>query len=778
MKKTLFIAFAMLSSLFMTAQETLPRLKKVTVRKPEILTQNTYKLEDLNREFCSENKWGTKKTVKEHWVVYSDRSRNTLYLDAEKSQKLENTLAFGQEVVIAQIKGDMAYVYEVNTHNTDWPNIPDYAEMLGWVPMENLLLWNVCPTDMRGVQYKALISINLNKLKGHKEYKGFRYDSPDGEQNPRNLDYGMSFYFVMKEDPRSGRALLCENPTYQGRNNLFGWVDGSAYSPWNQRTCLEPNWNAEFVANHKGKEIGVYSDKQLTTGNKVTSWVYGQSNGDEERWYEYRMDPAQLRFPILDKVVNDEHIHCTSFSAPNGGKANYDEDNRSVTTNVEQIRNMRGQMNVILVVEATTEMQAVFPSIKESIEKCRSFNGQGLNVKVGAVLYRGANQGVDGIDVVSLTNYDDLLLNSKFDAVKANGKLDSKERDVALSLAIEKAADANTMGYNKDQNTLLIVVGSRGAPDSDTLLESPQLLNKLVENNVQIMSVQVVQKTEGSWANFNFQIADLIKTNVDQQYAAIGDCASFSPRAQNDGYNFYSKEKEESVLFAQIRYSKDSDKALTPPEITKYIDNGINKFAETSVAWNKHFEESLGNLAFDPDFLKRHLGEEGYQQWKKVKAISAFDGYTKQKDSEGENYWNYILFFSGRELEDLITKLEPAYEAAKNGSDDRKVYVNAIRDIIKGQLGQSDDKAIDEYNIDKIQELLYGLNVHIEGRYNRYTLKQLLDQREVITTRFQSILSDFKKKYERLNDISGNYTYRVLMGKDYYYWIPVEDLPY
>ena len=43
---------------------------------------------------------------------------------------------------------------------------------------------------------------------------------------------------------------------------------------------------------------------------------------------------------------------------------------------------------------------------------------------------------------------------------------------------------------------------------------------------------------------------------------------------------------------------------------------------------------------------------------------------------------------------------------------------------------------------------------------------------------YQTILDNFVKKYERLKEIQERYTYRVLLGKDYYYWIPIEYLPY
>ncbi len=781
MRKTLFVILAMCSTLLVYAQEGIPVLpKKVKVGKPAILEQQPCKLEELKKEFCAERKWGTKKTVPEFWFVYSDRSYNVLYSDANKTRKLEATLAFKQELVIADVQGDMALVYEDrNRDGRVYPMIPqDQAKCLGWVPMDHLMLWDKCPTDRRGVQYKALISVNLNELKGDVyNFKDKYYEHPENDNNPKDLQMDMNFYFIMKES--GGRALLAKRPTVDNGGGLYGWVDYSAFSRWDQRACLEPNWDPMFVEDHKGQDVGLYYDRDLTS--RVTHWEYGKSNGDEDRWYEYRMDPAQFRFPILDKVgEGDKSIHCTAFSSVSGGKANYDEGNREVTEDVEQIRKMRGQMNLIFVVEATTEMNGIFPAIKESIKKCEAIAGQGLNVKVGAVLYRGDAQGASGIETVALTNYDDPLLNKKLEAKNANGKITGKDRDVALSLALEKAADAGAMGYNKDHNTLLLIVGSRGAPEDDMSFESSQLLDKLLENNVQVMSIQVVRNSTGSWVNFNDQMRTLIKNNVTCQYKAIGDKPKFNPTKGGDGYNFYSEKNrsDESVLFAEFRYSKELGKALSPTEVTSYIDSGINKFAEISEKWADHFEEALGDIEFDPQFLEHYLGADGYQQWKKVKAISALEGYTRFKDPNNQKYWNYILYLSGDELGGLINEMKLVYEAAKEGSGDRKPYINAMKAIIKSHLGQNDDKKIDNMDVEELQELLYGLNVHNDDREYNYTLKEIQDPRVVISSAYQTILDNFVKKYERLKEIQERYRYRVLLGKDYYYWIPIEYLPY
>ena len=502
----LLICVMLLSCPLMTAQEAPSLPKQVKVGKPAILKpeNGTYKRSDLEREFCTASKWGTKNTIQEYWTVFSDRNDNPLYADAAKLQKLGTSLRFNEQVVIAEVKGDMALVY-ADAKQEHYPTIPSYAKSLGWIPMENLLLWDKCPTDTRGVQYKAILAINLNKMGGGRQFQGKYYENPEGEEFAHDLPTDMKFYFILKEAGKGNdmRVLLCSNPTVQG-NNLLGWVDNNAYSTWIQRACLEPNWDPKFIANHKGTEVGVYATEFLKSGDKVKSWEYGKQNGVDRNPYSYyRMDPQQLRFPILDKV--DEHaewIYCLVLSS-------YDED----------------------------------------------------------------------------------------------------------------------------------------------------------------------------------------------------------------------------------------------------------------------------NVKFDAAFLKKYLGEVGYEQWKEKKMASVYEGYTPRKDSEGNNYWNYVLYLSGDELYKLLNDLKPVYTVAKAQSDDRKPYVDAMRALIKAHYGQLDDKGIDAMDADQLMELIYGVDVHTEMTNHR-KLKDIRNPRVVTTIEYRKILKTFSDNYEKIQKYyNDGYTYRVQLGTDYFYWIPIDELP-
>ncbi len=796
MKKVLTVLILCLGCQMIAAQKAPKLPSKVKVGKPEILVSSgsTYKYDDLMRVFNEGNKWGIQKTSsKFYWNVFSDRANNPLYSDASKTKILDNVLGFKQKVIIAEVKNNMALVYE-DPKMENFPEIPSYAKSLGWIPIENLLLWEKCPTDEHSVQRKALIAINLREAKEIKDFY-YYYDDPVKDDDSTRLNMDMQYYFIMKETPNGSRVLLSTASTLENGRELLGWVDREVFSRWDQRACLEPNWDTVFVDKHKGKgkQVDIYQNKSMSEGGIVASWEYGRSNDDKERQYRYRMFSEQLRYPILDKV-NEENdwIHCTVFS-DNTRKANFDDDSRSITNYVNRIRQMRKQMNIIFAVEASTDMREVLPAIRESIEKCNSFGGQGYVVRVGVVLYRGSSQGIKGIERVELCSFDDPELLSMFDKAKANYKLSGKST-MALSSAIEQATDAETMGFNKDQNNLLVVIGSHGAPDNDKLLPfsdevliSPDLQKRLNDNNIQVLIIQVEKGSDGSKVNFNNQMVELMHLNVQNQYVDKGDSAIYTLRSQQDGYSFVSwkslidEEYGGSVLFSQIRYPQDFDRKLTAQEITKYLDNGINKFAETIENWITHFEESLRNIQFDPDFLKDQLGVEGFERWKKKKAITAYDGFALKNDLEGLDYWHYILYLSKSEFRTLLVNMRDAYDEAKKEEPNRGEYIDAMRSLIKAQYGQLDDKTIDAKDADELQEMIYGLNVRVENKNidnKRYSLKEIQDPGQVSNGKFADIMIDFVEKYEELRKIyEGNYNYITKIGNEYYYWIPIEYLP-
>lgn len=771
--------------LMMMAQQAPQLPDKVKVKLPQILdgTKLPRMEEDLYPLFSSKrgSKWGQDRTVNKLWVVHSDRDNNKTYTTAEKNAEC-TSLSFGEEVCIADIKNDMALVYTDNRH--EFPNISPHAKSKGWIPLEHLLLWSKCPTDTRGVQLKALIAINLNKTSEKNEFRKVKLKNPDEQGKSSALNMDMNFYYIMKETPDQEWALLCTGAQFS-TSTLYGWVHKTAYTIWNQRTCLEPNWQPAFVANHKGNYVCVYDDPGHTV--PITRWDFGHKNKDNDERFQYRMNANLLRFPVLSQV-NDGMIKCTAF-ADHTGSANAVSGFENVTEMVKKTREQMRQMNILLAVEATSSMSEYFPAIKTALASCKDYAAQGLNVQVGLVLYRNDNSNIALQDIVPLCNYDDAQLLSKLQQNVANTRL-TGESNVSLCQAIETAANSSKMGFNDKQSNLVLVIGNHG-PDTANWDEQ-HVLDVLKKNKIQLASIQIMRSDAGSRNRYVDAISPLIRKNIETQYAELAAKAEFVLAPNGDGYIYKGYRKagnqkgtEASNLFASARFNEKINEEMKPADLTHYINSTVSRFSKTINNSSVTLEESLADVDFYPEFLISKIGEKNYKSWKSVKAISAYAGYAKIKDLSSQDDWKSIIYLSYDELQGLIRNLEGVSNALKNRDTDRNVFVSAIRELLRRQLGGSiSDKEIQELPSEKLEEAIYGIvNIPSENmRFTKYSLKDLMNRKAVNDEKYFEILDNFDKKYKKLKTYLKDYKYCMEVGNESgakmrYYWIPLEDLP-
>lgn len=432
-------------------------------------------------------------------------------------------------------------------------------------------------------------------------------------------------------------------------------------------------------------------------------------------------------------------------------------------------------MNLIFCIEAMPGMGEYFEAVKEMLEKCKAYTSQGFKVKAGLVLYRNDASGGKTIEKASVADCDDPNLLSMLNPNNANGSWNGNQRTVALRKAIETAANPKTMGFSKDNSNLIVIVGNHGEEEGNSIADETMLKN-LDDNNIQMMSLQVVTTASGSPALYQDQIDEMIRDNIKRQCLAIGHSFNHSRMKDNYGLHFKATQGTDHVLFSRNIFPPEEGMTLDKQLFSNFLNGGIDAFAKTKQSWLNHFEQSLSGVEIDIPFLKKYLGPSLYDKWEKNRHISAFAGYAPIKDVDDSDYWHNIVYMSLDELAQLLQELKGTYFAAKDGVDDRKKYSDAIKALAKNLLGQNNDKEIEKMSITDLQSLIYGLNVQTEATGKN--LLQITDPNRVNKVEYKKILSSFQKKYENLQEIyRSDYKFRAKFGDDYYYWIPIEDLP-
>ncbi len=798
-KILLIVAWLMIPFIRISADATLPA--KVEAFKPSVVLKQLVfenELDDMNKK----GDWGQKKEPREkkHWVVYSDRDKNTTYRSPDTSSPM-GELSFNERVIIAKIQNGFALVYS-DPKFTTWPAYSEKAVSKGWVPMENLLLWESCPADEKGIYQKALLAADLDAKKSANQIGG-RFTNPSLLTGKQSIKTDMTFYYVMKTDKATGMKLLANQPRMDGNTNkvLYGWIDPGNYVPWNQRSCLEPNWaprDVEYFNSPDGKKYPIYPDPEMKQ-EAPTFYRYGVINPDDAKptsTTRFRMNAYSTRFPILDQDEAKSNVYkMTTFGTAGRAVINPDRDaipaeKQAIINQIEKIKHI----NIIFVIDGTRSMKPYFAATKEAIKLGLSyFDPNKFTLRVGAVIYRDYTDGEYLTEKVPLSKPNSPQLLSFLDSAGKYGATSSPSDHTiaeALFKGLEVATDPTAMGFNKDESNIIVVIGDCGNDPNDTrCLTSEQIVKRLVANNMQLISFQVESNTPLAYQLFNEQMRSIIKDNLTKQYHALNPNVKikFSPR--DNGYDFKSNANTEFFI-GSIRRPKEEVEIVNPASIAVLIEENIRKFAEsvqlqldvivngeTGVSLIEGDENSQGVNVSDAFIISR-IGEKAFKVLKDAGAAIAFTGYAPKQDAQGRNYWKPVAFMSSQELEILINRLGNLYNNA-NPEGDRKPYVDAVKALIRVMVPDKTEKEVDEMGIEEVMRLAAGLNEASDAVKGR-SLKEIQDPRVVPADEYITLINTFKSKYKALRDgvksSSYKYSYQTPNGQKFY-WIPVEDLP-
>ncbi len=793
MKRTLLIIFVLLGTLMVYAQ-TLP--SSVEVFMPQILQKQIITTTDAQNLLKDAN-WGQKSPVrnKRYWIVYSDRSNNNAYVTPSNGAAVKTKLNFNQEVRIAQIKNGFALVYEDNLN--EYPNISRFAKVLGWVPMSKLLLWNSCPTNELGIYHKALIAANISDETKNKKMTFYElYKDPESRSH-ENITPSMDFYFIMKTLD-NGMVLLSKECRMDGASSqvLRGWVNESTYVPWNQRSCIEPNWSPDDVKQFVSSKSTVNISYDNKLNNNILTYDFGKKNNSGTTEFDkFRMSQHVLRYPILDyKAANDDVYKCNAFGTVDGAM----NDAIMLKDKIEKARidaiDEVSKLNLIICIDGTKSMEPYFPAVKSAIEEGLRYIKDGITMKVGLVIYRDYSDGTGLVESLPLVSPNDVRIKHFLDNGGKYGiKSSTADRThvEALYKGIETAIDPQKMGFEKKQSNFLLVVGDCGNDENDQrCLKSSEILSRMIDNNIQLMSYQVYRKNDYAWSLFNDQMSSLIQQNVQKRYQNLGTGVKVAYDELSDGYELNSKNSDQMYL-GSIRYGRLNE-AMPAQKLTDLIVESIDRLVSyigtqtlllnsldgvSANAINTTVGDESVAAKTNNARLMEMMGKENYNLLKKLNGIYSYIGYTPKADTQKRDYWKPVIFISSEEFGLLVEKLQPVNMAAQRSSNDRKPYVEAMKALLRSMLPDISEAEMNAKGTQEIMNLITGLNVATNAAKGP-TLMQIQDPKSVSHQQYLSIINEFARKYRALQRIkSRGYNFVFMSNNIKYYWIPVEDLP-
>ena len=769
----------------------LPTDHNVKVSQPAELNRDIIKMSEL-RQFVKTGKWGQDKVVKRYWNVWSDRSHNKTYNGPSESSGVFSELQFNQTVRIAQIEKGYALVYVEPMHGVGYPVISQQAKCMGWVKMDNLLLWENCPTNDLGIYHKALIVANVEgwSRAGNNNYDK-SYKNPVTKDGQAKVKTDMTFYFVMKE---SGNYALLGKSAKMSKGAtdqlLYAWVSKDTYVPWDQRTCLEGNWDPAVADNLKGEKVGVYRGEK-----KGTEITLGRENGTRNPATKYRFPKKRLRFPLLG--IKNPNYELTAFASPGNSQGAFLEDEAELddASKADEIKEKMmkdaNKINLIVVIDGTKSMENYYKPMQDAIQRAyETFGHQnGVQVKAGVVIYRDYADGEFMIETLPMTD----PTSSKLKEFIINGgkygiKSSPKDRTAAEALyqGLNAALDAEKMGYSKYNSNLMFVVGDCGNDANDNKIKQQDIIDKCADLNINLVAFQVRNKDDAAFNDFRKQMGDILRKNLKKQYKE-----RIKWNILPDGFVVGSIEKVKTPIMAALR-NADKGEDMSPQKLNQIIKDNYIKFDE--VIKNKlyiyeHADEILvkdfeqagdaGEMAegaLEYDFLKSMYTPEQQKIILKRGLVTAFNGHTAQKAVNGQDYWKPVLFITGDEFASLLETLKTVYQGSTTGN--RRAYVNSLKRMIQTILPDISDDEMERKDIKEVMDLVTGLIVKTKS-LSSHTILEIQDEKIVSQAEFDRIISDFKQKYEYLEKIHGNneYEFSVTVQGVRWYWLPVEAMP-
>lgn len=812
---TIFSAIFAITVAF--SQPKLP--PQVRVWMPQALTEPLLSERKAN-ELMNSSDYGLSEHLrgeKKAWIVYSDRSNNTTYMEPKAKSEKFSELHFNEKLYIAEIKNGYALVYNEPKQGTVYPLISEVAVCRGWVPMKNLLLWRSCLTNDYSIYQKALLCVNLEQNFDDANSVGIGYKNPTNMNQGESLPSDMEFYYIMKRE--GDMYLLASQSKMDGAFSdqvLRWWTTQESFVPWNQRSCLEPTWKHEDVQYFVAKNINVpvFKNNRFDYTNEsdvATTIPFVKKTSKRYDQYLYRMDGANLRYPILDDCDKEKTYYSMStFGAIGGTAAGTGLDmGMSKPDSIHRAKLLKARnINLAIVIDGTKSMEPFYPAVKEAIKEGCLYFKDNQRIKVGVVIYRDYTDGEEGlVEVLPLTDVRNITRINNFLDTGGKYGIRSAKNDYteteALFYGINTALD--TLRFQKGESNMMLVVGDCGNIANDTQAPTEQeLAYKMAENEIHLLGFQVQNKMVSAYNAFSGQILHMISNSMKQIYDKYNENSDqvirVSPtitknEAQQITYN-YTANTDAQLHLGSHRVSAPNvnDGKMSPKDLTVMMTKGISDFQQTiqlqidllvnesyhrvTTGFDNSDVSSDGVVRVKSQFLRERLGEEYYEALKDKDALVNFRGYAKRKDASGRDFFQPVIFISLEEFDDLLKRLAPVNEAADRSEvRDRTPYIEAMKALVRSLNPGITDADMATLNNNDITRMIGGLNEAPASL--SYTLDDLASPIITPDDDYLMIINTFQRKYRNLQEIRQRKSYKFV--KEFngvrYYWLPIEALP-
>lgn len=549
------------------------------------------------------------------WIVISDRSRNTAYLD-KSDEKSYKEVKFLEPLMVLKHRDGMVkvaeYVPDALMKKVSSKSIKTY----GWIPESELLLWsNSLKSEKTGYPVRVAVVPNNSDVirSAERYYKNdsiMVFNSPSLiEQANVKIPNGQMVY-VYKHAENNKRFLVGKKPSIDMdsiNQGLYGWVSSNVISAWGERSAIKmknPTGVTETALGiHEGAPGGSNVENRtailLTDVNKRT--------------------PLENIFPVtlaLDTAPTPDS-KTKYFTNVLDYSKNYVFNvlgERIIFDRYREITERNKKINIVFALDISASNAPYTPIVKSLLqdlqlrfEKPSYFN----SVKYGVVLYKNNTCG-DNVAASNLSNdYSKITTFIDQKTNEMNCPSTSSYQPVNEGLM----AAGRLLGDRPDETNIIITIGTSSNQGGNMY----GVINSLTQAQARLIMFQTSARSSDTYNDFVLMsenvvtntaknIAELKKQNIINQSDVLTR-NNFSLVESEAGF-FSLDYPKQSMSQGFVIFPKKGDIA-TPGYLKKAVDSLIaqvtldNETIDKSL--NDHFHSSVGAGRTDVDVKYKYL---------------------------------------------------------------------------------------------------------------------------------------------------------------------------
>lgn len=726
------------------------------------------------------------------WIVISDRSRNTAYLD-KSDEKSYKEVKFLEPLMVLKHRDGMVkvaeYVPDALMKKVSSKSIKTY----GWIPESDLLLWNnSLKSEKTGFPVRVAVVPNHSEVirSAERYYKNdsiMVFNSPSLVEAANVKIPNGQMVYVYKQAENNKRFLVGKKPSIDIDSistNLYGWVNANVISAWGERSAVKLKNDTKVTESalgvHEGYPGGADAESRtailLTDTNKRTPL---------ENIYPVSLALNETPTPdSKTKYFTNILDYSKNYVFNVLGEEIYFDRYREIT---ERDKNI----NIVFALDVSAPNAPYAPIVKSLLqdlqlrfEKPSYFNG----VKYGVVLYKNNPCG-ENVLVSSLnSDYSKItkFIDEKTNEMNCASNSGYQPVDEALSAA------GNLLSNVPDETNIVVTVGT-SANQSGNMYS---VISSLTQAQARLIMFQTSARSADTYNDFVL-MAENVVTNTAKNIAELkkqkiinqSDVLTKNNFSLVEGdAGFFSLDyPKQSMSQGFVIFPKKGDVAM-PGYLKKSVDSLIaqvtldNQTVDKSL--NEYFHSSVGAGRTDVDLKYKYL----------------FPGLTNPVSAgiaaQLINYGNPFLVkgYIPKDLKDYKPGIEKGILISETEYDNLKNFYTEV--YFKTQPERADFKqarAIKEYIrllkkynptlkfldkselYEKPMAYAVGLSTGFDNSedelMSKYKLKGWKKSKIVLNERVRKYFKDYKELADRMLSHRNNPAVKIQQNGQTFYWL-------